>query len=220
MKKVTLLFIATLSFIGLSACGSGNQAKKESKASSTSKVEQKTSSSSSSSKAEQQVSSSSTTTPSNSGSGTNQSQTQEQTTTSPLSGYSDEQIEYARVTETILNYYKYNFQPVSITAIKNGPNHPVFPYQGSLVIPQETVTLMFSADNTMAGTIIVTYNSNHNGSINFYKDPNHYQDERYLKDPEWVKAESQQLLNTTKTINIPVSFDAQAAQIISKIEIK
>ena len=26
----------------------------------------------------------------------------------------------------------------------------------------------------MAGTTIVTYSSNHNGSINFYKDPNHY----------------------------------------------
>ncbi|PGE28663.1 hypothetical protein COM63_32655, partial [Bacillus cereus] len=32
----------------------------------------------------------------------------------------------------------------------------------------------------MAGTMIVTYSSNHNGSINFYKNPNHYQDERYL----------------------------------------
>jgi hypothetical protein len=67
----------------------------------------------------------------------------------------------------------------------------VFPFKGAVVIPQETVTLSFSKDNTMAGTTIVTYSSNHDGSINFYKDPNYYQDERYLKNPVWVKSESQ-----------------------------
>ncbi|KAA8700714.1 hypothetical protein F4V48_10090 [Lactococcus lactis subsp. hordniae] len=72
----------------------------------------------------------------------------------------------------------------------------------------------------MAGTTIVNYSSNHNGSINFYKDPNHYQDERYLKDSAWVKEESQKLLNSSQTLAIPTSFDEQAAQIISKIEIK
>ncbi|QNL92968.1 hypothetical protein HUG14_00030 [Lactococcus lactis] len=72
----------------------------------------------------------------------------------------------------------------------------------------------------MAGTMIVTYSSNHNGSINFYKDPNHYQDERYLKDPDWVKEESQKLLNSMKTLEIPTSYDNEASQIISKIDIK
>ncbi|MDG6112420.1 hypothetical protein NGA66_09775 [Lactococcus formosensis] len=72
----------------------------------------------------------------------------------------------------------------------------------------------------MAGTTIVTYSSNHGGSINFYKDPNHYQDERYLKDPVWVKSESQKLVDSMQTLEIPVSFDREAAQIISKIQIK
>lgn len=220
MKNITVLCVGILSFIGLSACGTENQAKKDSSASSTPKTEQKASSSSSSSKTGQQVSSSSTTTPSSSESNSSQSQTQEQTTTSPLSGYSDEQIEYARVTETLLHYYGYNFQPVSITATKNGINHPVFPFDGSMVVREESVTLTFSSDNTMAGTTIVTYSSNHNGSINFYKNPNHYQDEHYLTDPVFVKTESERLLDRMVTINIPLSFDEQAAQIISKIQIK
>ena len=143
-----------------------------------------------------------------------------QKSSSPLSGYSAEQVEYARVTETLLSYYKYDYQPVSISVTKNGANHQVFPFSGSVVVPQDTVTLSFSSDNTMAGTTIVTYSSNHNGSINFYKDPNHYQDERYLKDSAWVKEESQKLLDSSQTLAIPTSFDEQAAQIISKIEIK
>ena len=36
----------------------------------------------------------------------------------------------------------------------------------------------------MAGTTNITYSSNHDGTINFYRDPNHYPDERYLTDPE------------------------------------
>ena len=220
MKNVTLLFVGILSLIGLSACATENHEKRDSSASSTSKTEQKASSSSSSSKAGQQVSSSSTTTPSSSENRSSQSQTQEQTTTSPLSGYSDEQIEYARITETLLHYYGYNFQPISITAQKNGKNHPVFPFDGSMVVREESVTLIFSSDNTMAGTTIITYSSNHNGSINFYKNPNHYQDEHYLTDPVFVKTESERLLDRMVTINIPLSFDEQAAQIISKIQIK
>lgn len=72
----------------------------------------------------------------------------------------------------------------------------------------------------MAGTTIITYSSNHDGSINFYKDPNHYQDERYLKNPSWVKEESQKLLDSMQTLEIPISFDHEAAQIISKIQVK
>ena len=44
--------------------------------------------------------------------------------------------------------------------------------------------------------------------------------ERYLKDSAWVKEESQKLLDSSQTLAIPTSFDEQAAQIISKIEIK
>ena len=140
-------------------------------------------------------------------------------TSSLLSGYSDDQIEFARVTEAIVAYYKYTYQPISISVTKNEANHQVLPFDSSIVIPQESVTLSFSSDNTMAGTTTITYTSNHNGSINFYHEPNHYQDDRYLSDPDWVRQQSQEMLNDMTTIVIPTSFDDKASLIISKIQI-
>jgi len=229
MKKSILLSATFLSLFALAACSnsktSGNQTKKES-SSISSKKEEKSSASSSKVPLATKTSDSKTATAESmnnsspsSQADANKSQTV-QTNSSPLSGYSTEQIEYARVTETILKYYNYTYQPVSISIAKNGVNHQVFPFSGSVVVPQDTVTLTFSSDNTMAGTTIVTYSSNHDGSINFYKDPNHYQDDRYLKDPDWVKQESQKILNSAKTLEIPTSYDNEASQIISKIEIK
>ena len=214
----TILWSATfLSLFALAACSnsksSENQTKKENTSSS------KVTSSSKTSNGKNSATHSTNTSPSSSQANTNNSE-KVQKSSSPLSGYSAEQVEYARVTETLLSYYKYDYQPVSISVTKNGANHQVFPFSGSVVVPQDTVTLSFSSDNTMAGTTIVTYSSNHNGSINFYKDPNHYQGERYLKDSAWVKEESQKLLDSSQTLAIPTSFYEQAAQIISKIEIK
>ncbi|PCR99159.1 hypothetical protein [Lactococcus fujiensis] len=140
--------------------------------------------------------------------------------TTLFSGYSEDQIEYARVTEAIIHYYKGDYQPVSIEVTKNGQNHHVFPYKGSITIPEDTVTLSFSYDNTMAGTTNITYHSNQNGSIKFYKNPNHYQDERYLNDPTWVNEESKKLLNSSQTLEIPLTYDKLASQIISLINIK
>ena len=217
MKKTILWSATFLSLFALAACSnsksSENQTKKETTSSS------KVTSSSKTSNSKNSATHSTSPSASSSQANTNNSE-KVQKSSSPLSGYSAEQVEYARVTETLLSYYKYDYQPVSISVTKNGANHQVFPFYGSVVVPQDTVTLSFSSDNTMAGTTIVTYSSNHNGSINIYKDPNHYQDERYLKDSAWVKEESQKLLDSSQTLAIPTSFDEQAAQIISKIEIK
>jgi len=203
MKKTILWSATFLSLFALAACSnsksSENQTKKENTSSS------KVTSSSKTSNSKNSATHSTNTSPSSSQANTNNSE-KVQKSSSPLSGYSAEQVEYARVTETLLSYYKYDYQPVSISVTKNGANHQVFPFSGSVVVPQDTVTLSFSSDN--------------NGSINFYKDPNHYQDERYLKDSAWVKEESQKLLDSSQTLAIPTSFDEQAAQIISKIEIK
>ena len=214
----TILWSATfLSLFALAACSNSKSSENKTKKENTSSS--KVTSSSKTSNGKNSATHSTNTSPSSSQANTNNSE-KVQKSSSPLSGYSAEQVEYARVTETLLSYYKYDYQPVSISVTKNGANHQVFPFSGSVVVPQDTVTLSFSSDNTMAGTTIVTYSSNHNGSINFYKDPNHYQDERYLKDSAWVKEESQKLLDSSQTLAIPTSFDEQAAQIISKIEIK
>ncbi|WP_235688018.1 hypothetical protein [Latilactobacillus fragifolii] len=138
----------------------------------------------------------------------------------PASGYSDDQIEYARVTETIINYYKIKTQPISITAVKNEKGHRVLPFEASVTVPQETVTLTIDSNGTMAGTIIITYSSNHNGSINFYREPTHYQDPRYISEPAWVKQTSQDLLDSMQKLQIPTTFDNEAAEIISKIDVQ
>ncbi|MBO0439034.1 hypothetical protein JZO69_01490 [Enterococcus sp. DIV0869a] len=72
----------------------------------------------------------------------------------------------------------------------------------------------------MASTVYVTYISNHNGSIRFYQNPNHYQDSRYVTDPDWVRVESEKLVNSTQTIGISTEYDQQAAEIISLIEFR
>ncbi|MEG1485923.1 hypothetical protein [Lactococcus sp.] len=204
MKKTILWSATFLSLFALAACSNSKSSENQTKKEATS--------SSKTNNGKSEATNSTSTSASNSQANSKSS--------SPLSGYSAEQVEYARVTEALLNYYKYDYQPVSINVTKNGANHHVFPFSGSVVVPQDTVTLSFSSDNTMAGTTIVTYSSNHNGSINFYKDPNHYQDERYLKDSAWVKEESKKLLDNSQTLTIPTSSDDQAAHIISKIEIK
>lgn len=217
MKKTILWSATFLSLFALAACSNSKSSEDQTKKETTSSSKVTSSSKTSNSK----NSATHSTSPSASSSQANTNNSEKvQKSSSPLSGYSAEQVEYARVTETLLSYYKYDYQPVSISVTKNGANHQVFPFSGSVVVPQDTVTLSFSSDNTMAGTTIVTYSSNHNGSINFYKDPNHYQDERYLKNSAWVKEESQKLLDSSQTLAIPTSFDEQAAQIISKIEIK
>ncbi|EOL44538.1 hypothetical protein [Enterococcus caccae] len=72
----------------------------------------------------------------------------------------------------------------------------------------------------MDSTFYVTYISNHNGSIRFYRNPNHYQDSRYVTDPDWVREESEKLVNSLQTLEISTEYDQQAAEIISLIEVR
>lgn len=138
---------------------------------------------------------------------------------SPFSGYSDEQIEYARVTEALVHHYGMSQQPIEITVHKNPRHTAVFPYSGSVSMDFESVTLSFSTDGTMAGTVIVTYRSHQDGSITFYKNPNHYQDSRYLNDSDWVKTQSQALLNSAQSLSLPTEYDQDAAKIIPLIKV-
>lgn len=149
-----------------------------------------------------------------------QTKNEEQPALSPLAGYSDEQIEYARVTEAMLQYYGIAGQPSEVSATKNAAGAQVLPFNGSQTLPESSVTLSFSMDGTMASTVIVTYMSNHDGSIRFYKNPNHYQDSRYDTDPDWVNAESGQMLGSIVTLNISTAYDQQAAGIIGLIHVQ
>ncbi|MGL4696947.1 LysM peptidoglycan-binding domain-containing protein [Enterococcus larvae] len=137
----------------------------------------------------------------------------------PLAGYSDEQIEYARVTESLLQYYGIAGQSIEISATRNAAGAQVLPFNGSQTMTEPSVTLSFSMDGTMASTVIVTYMSNHDGSIRFYKIPNHYQDPRYETDPDWVNAETGNLLNSIQTLSVSTAYDQQAAGIIGLISV-
>lgn len=145
--------------------------------------------------------------------------TETESSTNVLSGYSDDQVEYARVAEELIHHYNLGFTPNSFSVSKNETNKPVIPYPGSVLSPNETVTITISENDVMATTLIATYSSNHNGSINFYLEPLHYQDDRYMTDPDWVKQESEKLLNSSETLQISTNYDTQAAQIISSIKI-
>ncbi|RSU07360.1 hypothetical protein CBF30_08915 [Vagococcus entomophilus] len=87
-------------------------------------------------------------------------------------GYSDEQIENARVIEALVHSYGTRQQPIERAVHKNPEHTAVFPYTVSVSMDYESITLSFSTDGTMAGTIIVTYQANHDGAITFYKNPN------------------------------------------------
>lgn len=216
MKKVLMLPATFVCLLTLGACSSQINSNQTSK---TDSIAKSTSKSLSNPKVSTSNASSSKTISSTQDQ-KNKNESEKTQTSTLFSGYSVEQIEYARVTETIMNYYHKDSEPISILATKNGTNNPIFPFNGSAVNPKDTITLNFNFDGTMASTIIVTYSSNHNGSINFYKNPNHYQDSRYTNDSEWVNQESKKLLNSSQTIEIPTSFDSKAVNIISKIEIK
>ncbi|MCB5955292.1 MULTISPECIES: LysM peptidoglycan-binding domain-containing protein [unclassified Enterococcus] len=142
------------------------------------------------------------------------------TVPTPLAGYSEEQIEYARVTEALLQYYGITGQPIEVSVTKNAAGAQVLPFNGSQTLTEPSFQLSFSMDGTMASTVIVTYLSNHNGSIRFYKIPNHYQDPRYESDPDWVSQETGNLLNNIQTLSIPNAYDQQAAEIIDLISIR
>lgn len=139
--------------------------------------------------------------------------------TNIFEGYSDEKIEYARVTEELLQYYGIAGQPIEVSATKNARGHQVFPFNGSQILEENSITLSFSMDGTMASTVYATYISNYDGSIRFYRNPNHYQDPRYATDHDWVKEESEKLMNSIQTIRISNEYDRQAAEIISLIEV-
>lgn len=138
----------------------------------------------------------------------------------PLAGYSDELVEYARVTEALLQYYGINGQPIDVSVTKNATGAQVLPFNGSQTMAEPSVTLSFSMDGTMASTVIVTYMSNHDGSIRFYKIPNHYQDPRYDTDTDWVNGETGNLLNSIQTLAISTAYDQQAAEIIDLIGVR
>lgn len=246
MKKLLKLgvFISLISLLTLAGCTKKSDATADSSSSAAKQSQSKakkatskqtststttstssvtsTSSTSSTSTSESVSSTAQSSTTSSASSASSSSSASEATTknASSLVNYSDSQVEYARVTEALVHYYNSGAQPVEVSVTKNPIGHQVLPFNGSLTLDSASTTIAFSTDKTMATTVIVTYISNGNGSIYFYKNPNHYQDSRYQSDANWVKSESQKMLNSMLLLSVPTQYDDDAASIIDSITVK
>ncbi|MBO1085739.1 MULTISPECIES: hypothetical protein [Enterococcus] len=134
----------------------------------------------------------------------------------PLSVYSDEQIEYARVWLTINGTaYKNDLGNAGFTLnVNHSPaGTKINPYdENSIVYPQDTVIL--TGKYGYQG--LVVYSSNHDGSIMYYPVPSHFQQS---DDPVTMKQEEQKILDNAQRINIPTGNTEDIQILISAMNI-
>ncbi|WP_169402851.1 hypothetical protein [Enterococcus haemoperoxidus] len=114
-----------------------------------------------------------------------------------LLGYSDDQIEYARVWLTLIGVKPSELNAKTITA-----GTPLDSYdKGSATYPTDAIILYggYSAE----GQIVCT--SNRNGTINVYPVPSHWQiGAEIANDPEKVRALTQDILDNVRVVNVDV----------------
>ncbi len=134
--------------------------------------------------------------------------------TNILAGYSDLQIEYARVwLATMGTHYKeWVTNPgFNLHVSKQPAGAPIDVYhQGSVAYPTETVTL--SGDYGYQS--LVVYSSNHNGTVTKYDVPSHWQDPQLAQDPEYARAQTQKILDSATILPIPVGNPEDVKQLI------
>ncbi|MGX7244338.1 hypothetical protein ACWOC1_05760 [Enterococcus quebecensis] len=114
-----------------------------------------------------------------------------------LAGYSDDQIEYARVWLTMIGV-----KPTELRVRKESAGSPINPYDvGGATYPAE-VTVLYGAISA-EGQIV--YTSNHNGTINVYPVPSHWQiGAENAKNPEFVRKMTQDILDNVKVVSVDV----------------
>lgn len=130
-----------------------------------------------------------------------------------LSKYSDEQIEYARVwLATIGNM---NIQKLVATRLPAGSPIDIYD-EGSVGYPTNVVFL--DAETTAQGMVV--YSSNHNGTINIYDVPSHWQLNPNKRDPESIRQLTQSIVDTAHVKAIPTGDPQMVAKLISILTIK
>ncbi len=228
MKKSILLLLPII--ILISGCSqndstdttSSKKANNESTSSvETSSTDSRTSSAkqvTSSIKKESSTSQSTTTT--NSAETTIESATQSSVAaTDILAGYSDSQIEYARVWLATMGtqYKEWLTDPgFKLHVTKQPAGTPIDPYdQGSVNYPTETI--MLSGEYSYQS--LVVYSSNHNGTITRYNVPAHWQDPQMAQDPEYARAQTQNILDSAAVIPVPVGNPEDVKQLIDVLVI-
>lgn len=114
-----------------------------------------------------------------------------------LLGYSDDQIEYARVWLTLIGV-----KPSELNAKTIAAGTPLDQYdKGSVTYPTDVIILYggYSAEGQ------IVYTSNRNGTINVYPVPSHWQiGAEVANDPEKVRALTQDILDNVRTVNVDV----------------
>lgn len=114
-----------------------------------------------------------------------------------LLGYSDDQIEYARVWLTLIGVKPSELNAKTITA-----GTSLDPYdKGSVMYPTDAIMLYggYSAEGQ------IVYTSNRNGTINVYPVPSHWQiGPEVANDPEKVRALTQDILDNVRVVTVDV----------------
>lgn len=224
MKKVG--FVMVISAFLLVGCGTKGNKAEESKAASSSETQTMTNSSSSVKQASSQTQS--TTTNSQSvakNTNTTQNETTSASTTissttaetmvtpNPLSGYTNDQIEYARVWLAVMGtHYKTDLASgnFKLHVSHSAAGAAVNPYDStSLTFPTETVTL----SGEYGYQSLVVYSSNHNGTITCYPVPSHFQGDP--RDQAAVKKQEQEILDQATIVSIPTGNPEDVKELIA-----
>jgi len=220
MKKLLVLIVFLA--ISLAACGQNNVSTNEFKKVSESFTER----SSTSKKSEESTSTFKTEeTPSSTTSevstttknteGTTESSVKPKVDNS-LEGYSDDQIEYARVwLATMGTEYKRDLavspEAFELNVYTEPAGTPVNPYaEDSVTFPRDIVIL----SGKYGYQSLVAYSSNHNGTITQYPVPSHFQNQE-----ENTREGSQKILDGATTVSIPTNNPEDVKELINVMHI-
>lgn len=131
----------------------------------------------------------------------------------PLAGYSDLQIEYARVWLAVKgNTFKDASGDFELHVIHYPAGTPIDPYDaGSVGYPKDVV--MLTGKYGYQG--ILVYSSNHDGTITSYPVPSHWQiPADQASDPAFIKKTTQEIIDHASVVAIPTGNPNDVKQLI------
>jgi hypothetical protein len=124
-----------------------------------------------------------------------------------LEGYSDDQIEFARVWLKVIGS-----KPSELNVKRIPAGTPINQYdKGSLGYPADAVMLYGS----YAAEGQVVYTSNHNGTINLYPVPSHWQmPAEIANNPDKIREMTQKIVNEMKVVSVDVGNPRDVRDVI------
>ncbi|MCE5854300.1 hypothetical protein KEK14_07280, partial [Enterococcus faecium] len=131
----------------------------------------------------------------------------------PLAGYSDLQIEYARVWLAIRgNTFRDTSGDFELHVIHYPAGTPIAPYDaGSAVYPKDVV--MLTGKYSYQGVLV--YSSNHDGTITSYPVPSHWQmPADQTSYPAFIRETTQEIIDNASVVAIPTGNPNDVKQLI------